>query len=682
MTLNERYTPKGLATVAVLKTRLEERQDHLSLFEPFVVDAVLHISGRDFIASDIREIVLERSGLALPTTTVQTLLARLQKQKVLVRDAGRYFRSEVAPRDPGLDAARTEAMAEQAHLGDQLRSYAAEEGVTLTSTEHALTALATFVSDFKVQLVLERGVPESPLDRSSQDRRLTRVIARFIANRCLQSETLRKTLDNLVEGIILEDTLLLRDIELARRRFDDLTVILDTPVLFSAIGLKGAANEVATVEGLHLLREAGGRTIAFDRSVGEMRRILLVYEKKVASSQGRLELYPTELTRHILKQGLTTSDIRIIGSTLEARLAKVGVVIKALPKHDRRFTLDEKLLGSRLASDADGDEEAPRVRHDVDCIAATLTLRRGRTTSSFERSEAVFASTSGNVIRTVQSWYAQQNEGGVPPAIHLNALTSIAWLKKPTAAPDVKIHELAATCIAVLRPTRKTWNRVVVALENLENQNVITTDELAALVMSELVEQELADLDDDLDPDSDSIKDALERVRDTYRREAHEEADSKVRVVLTEMDRVRHNAKEAVDAAMSESSLALNSARSANAERARLLERLRTKSEKWASVIASSVYGLGCGLLAVSYLLASPAFWPDKSEATQRIALALSILVTIYGLIRAMRGGNLLAIRNSMRDRLTERLIEAWTVDETDRQFPSIFKHDRTDDPG
>ena len=34
-------TPKGLATLALLKTRFDEGRDHLELLEPFVADAVV-----------------------------------------------------------------------------------------------------------------------------------------------------------------------------------------------------------------------------------------------------------------------------------------------------------------------------------------------------------------------------------------------------------------------------------------------------------------------------------------------------------------------------------------------------------------------------------------------------------------------------------------------------------------
>jgi hypothetical protein len=42
--------PKGLATVAFLKTKLDEGVDHLGLFEPLILDALGHVATPDFLA--------------------------------------------------------------------------------------------------------------------------------------------------------------------------------------------------------------------------------------------------------------------------------------------------------------------------------------------------------------------------------------------------------------------------------------------------------------------------------------------------------------------------------------------------------------------------------------------------------------------------------------------------------
>lgn len=73
-------------------------------------------------------------------------------------------------------------------------------------------------------------------------------------------------------------------------------------------------------------------------------------------------------------------------------------------------------------------------------------------------------------------WFREQQEPGIPPIVHLAALTSIAWLKKPAAAADLKLHELIALCGAALRPHRRTWDRFVGYLRAATADGTLSTD--------------------------------------------------------------------------------------------------------------------------------------------------------------------------------------------------------------
>ena len=199
--------------------------------------------------------------------------------------------------------------------------------------------------------------------------------------------------------------------------------------------------------------------------------------------------------------------------------------IRDLPPRQSRYTLGEQALATKLLDQDQGDTTQPRIRHDVDCIAGVLTLRAGRKSTSVERAGAIFCTSSGRVVRNVQKWFADEGQEGIPPIIHQEALTSIAWLKTPGTSP-LKIHELAAVCAAAMRPTSQTWTKFVDTLRRLRSDGSITDDETVAIVVSELTEPLLAHLDDDGDADADSIYEAVERIRDGYRTEASFAADA------------------------------------------------------------------------------------------------------------------------------------------------------------
>ena len=538
-------TPKGLATVAFLKTRLDEGHDHIGMFEPLVYDALHGLTAQDFLADDVQIQVTNRASILLPRAAVSTLLRRLTKRGFLVRKGGRFFRTTQPIPTPDFAQAVERISVEQRALGAALVHYAADNGCDFGSEESALEALATFVSDNKVHLVLDEAFRDSPLDRSSGPRKIVRLIARFVTERCLGSSEHHPAFKALIEGIILYDTVLLTELPRAAERFHALTVVLDTPVLFSVLGLHGTANSLAANEGIAMLREAGARTIAFRATVHEMRGILAAYEERVATTEGRLSLRPTPLAHHVLSSRLSPADLRIISATLEGRVQDAGVKIRDLPPRHSRYTLGEQELATKLLEQGQDDTTQPRIRHDVDCIAGVLTLRAGRTSTAIERAGAIFCTSSGRVVRNVQSWFANEGQDGIPPIIHQEALTSIAWLKTPGTSP-LKIHELAAVCAAAMRPTSQTWTKFVNTLRRLRSEGNITDDETVAIVVSELTEPLLAHLDDDGDADADSITEAVERIRDRYRNEASRAADEVMRQAKAEVAMAEQAANEAV----------------------------------------------------------------------------------------------------------------------------------------
>ena len=78
-----------------------------------------------------------------------------------------------------MDEARSNQEAKNGTLAGAFSDYADKQGVLL-GPDDALTALAQFITDNKVPLLLEQDLPDSPLGRSSLDRRISRLVAAFI----------------------------------------------------------------------------------------------------------------------------------------------------------------------------------------------------------------------------------------------------------------------------------------------------------------------------------------------------------------------------------------------------------------------------------------------------------------------------------------------------------------------
>ncbi|MBX2990109.1 MAG: hypothetical protein KF749_02965 [Bacteroidetes bacterium] len=523
--LSSHKLAKGLATLALLKANYDSGIDHLDMLLPFVADCIICFPYDDFSAQDMRNLLTERYGLKIPTTSMQMLLTRASKRKLVRREGGRYFRDKVSrTTTPDISKRLSEIQTEHAVIAKALMHHAQQHNLKLQNEDDALALLFEFISQFHVELLLdpstdEGGGPVFQDQFRSLGTKELRIVARFVLAECLANQELRRIVRRVLEGYVLQNALLLKDISTAQSRFKDLTAYFDTAFLLNALGLTGDAAKVAARESLDLLKVTNVSLAVFDTTVEEIRRILHVYERHLATQKGIETLRAYPITRHLLARRYSPSDVREESAMLRSHLRDLGFRIVPVPDHIDKFTLDEADLTRRLKRPAESDTE-PRVVHDVDCVASVLTVRKGRHPQSYDSAKAVFVTTTGLLVKNVKEWFRGQGQIGVYPVIHSSALSSIAWLKKPTAIADLKLNELIALCSAALVPSQRTWDLFVKHLQNMRTENRINDDEMVAVIASELTENLLSQFDEDVEPDSTTLTEVVNRVKESYASEA------------------------------------------------------------------------------------------------------------------------------------------------------------------
>ena len=565
-----------------------------------MLDALNQIQNSDLAAGEVRDVVFERTNLKVPVPTVQTILGRFAKSGYLTRSGGRFHKTAISIPPSDLAVASEEIKKGQTLLGEALAEHSRGGGITFGSSDEAVQALAGFISAHKLELLLQH----SPTEPRSGELKTARNFARFITERCIPEASLNGPLRSLLEGILLADVLLMRDVQSSELKFSGCCVFLDTRILLAALGLNGAADELATKEGLAAIRNAGAQTLAFEGTVTEIRGILHVYEEKLATNDGRLSLFPTSMTSYMIANRYTPADVRVIALELEQRLRFIAINIQPFPKHIAEHTLDEASL-TRILSKTNGSGYGlePRAKHDADCAAAILTLRAGNVAYEIERCAAMFSTTSGLVVKNVQQWYSEQNGEGIPPVIHHALLTTLAWLKKPAFSPDLKLHELAAVCLSAMRPTEAAWSKMLSALRQYVAEGRMSDDESVAIVANGLTETLLSRFDDDFEPDSASISEAIERVREELRREHVIAAQAEVARVRSEAETQLHEAYKSEALAKAEALQAQNAATEARAS----ASQAATEVDRLVGGIAHLIGGL-VRMSTIAVLLTALAF--------------------------------------------------------------------------
>jgi hypothetical protein len=526
--ISPRVGPGGLVTVAYIKARLDEGKDQIGIFQPLVIDAVANITTRHFAVAEVQESIASRNGVTMPQETVSTLLRRAARDGLLIRDAGRF---RVNPNKPlpivDLVAAKASLGASQDAFGHALADFMRSRRLNVADASAALDLLLQFLLEQQVTVILGAALTQTAAGVSH---RHSTVIAEFLRDIVPGNDFLQKALAGILQGLVLYHASFLPDLADVARRFDNLTVAFDTVLVRQALGYEGTAPRVMLRETIDLLAASDVRCVVFDKTVREIQRILHMFQDKLATSAGRESLRPGPMVRHFLTQRYAPSDVQEMSALLESEIRAAGLTIVRVPPHEARFTGDERKLAARLANPKTGDLAEPRVEHDVDCVAAVLTLRRGHRADRVENARVVFATISPLVIQSTRLWWeSDEAETGVPPIVHVRALANLAWLKRPKVSPDFQLQDLIAVCGAAMSPTSRTWNRFLKHLDRLQKEDRLTEDQATAIVISSMSDSLLRDAeiesDDPADIDAGTLDEVVARVTEQY----SEQADARVR---------------------------------------------------------------------------------------------------------------------------------------------------------
>lgn len=630
-TESPRVSPGGLVTVAYLKARLDEGVDHLDIFTPLILDAVAGLADSLFATIDVQQRLAAIHGIAMPQPTVATLLKRAVSKGQLKRDSGRYRKEKSTPLPgPSLLDAKSAIEDAQEGLADALMEHCARRHLSIPTREAALKLLLTFLEDQQVAILLGAAPSASSDESVTTKQRL--VIAEFIQLIARADSPHRPVLKEMLEGLVLYHAAFLPDLQSATKHFGGLKVVFDSNLVRQALGYEGQAQRSLLRDTIDVLKASGAQCVVFDVTMIEIKRMLLLYEAKLATAEGRKTLRPVPMSREFLVRHYTPADVRELSALLEDDIHKAGFTLQSVPKHTREYTAGERALTQRLANPTTKDELEPRVVHDVDCVAAILSLRKNRRSNTIEDCAAVFAASSPMVIQTVRTWWSEDElETSLPPVVHIRALASLAWLKKPSLSAELKMHELVALCSAALRPSPETWRRFLRHLEDLRSSNRITSNEAAAVVVSALSEPLLREAeleaDNPNDIDAHTLDDVVDKVKEGYAEEANAKVAQAEKAFAEEVERIqrtsdssigelkedyerrlRDMADKAADA--DERSASLSLAVSENRRRRELLIDSQARSAAIRTILAVRA-GIALLAVAIASAIAQAPFGPE-----------------------------------------------------------------------
>jgi hypothetical protein len=502
----------ALVGYAVLRANYNaEAPSYLDNFQPFIL-SVLAKSGKPFLEKrSISETIHDEFGITIPSLVISKLIRRTNRAgltEAIGQDA--VALTETGHRSaPALTEEITLYERKQKELVEHFRTFVERSYPThLELLEEDLgKALAEYFDRQAVPLLNEGLRGRARTADGSQG--LDFLVSAFVTRLAESDQGRFAYVVEAAKGAMLASVLVF-DTSGLSDSLNQLSLVLDTPVMMDALGFHGPIPEASAEQILALARSQGAKLITFEHSVGEVEGILESIEASLRRGVRSKSTAAGYL--HFAETGHTPADLAVLKRRVGGMLAELGVTIISRPDNYHEHGLDESKLEDVIQQKVRYWQDATRV-NDVFSLSAVHRLRRGTRDNSLERCRAVLVTSNSNLVAAAVEF--DRDRHTFPLAMTIEALASILWVRTPAAASDVPKQVLLAAAFAGMQPGINLWSLYLDEIEKLEKSDAVTADEAIILRSSPVSRESLMEetLGDPAALTAESPMDILSRIK-------------------------------------------------------------------------------------------------------------------------------------------------------------------------
>jgi len=469
-----------MAGLAILKVNSDRDTTFLDNFVPFMAHALLHWRDEPPTLGGIQQAVKAEFGLELPQGPLNSLAKRVVRLGLATRDDGRLVPDKSRLENYDLSRLRRDTVRQQRALSDKLRNFASSDFGQPWSTQESEEALLAFVEEWGLTIAAASASGEFQIAAGGQGHD-EYVLSSFVAHLLERDPQGFGYLENMVKGSMLASALYLPDLGAVQKKLDHVTLCFDTPFLLEALGYLGPDRQVAATELLDLVYQLGARLTCFERTLAETQGVLHGIADALRHPAGHTPNIGS-VEQYFVTAGLSPSDVQVLATRVETNLASLRIHVRPEPPPLGHLTVDELALEDVLQSTVGYMKPNARL-HDLNALTAVHRLRKGTHPCYLESCGALFVTTNHSLVKAAQRFF--KADPGAPLAILHHDLATLAWLKNPTAAPNLPRRQIIADVMSALQPSDALWMRYLEELERVREASHLSSEDYFLLRYSD-----------------------------------------------------------------------------------------------------------------------------------------------------------------------------------------------------
>jgi hypothetical protein len=264
--------------------------------------------------------------------------------------------------------------------------------------------------------------------------------------------------------------------------FKDLCVYLDSPLVFSLLGMDDK-ERVASVRFLiGEMKKLGCQVLALDHNLSEVKGIITNAGNWATSANYDISK-ANNAARYFHDNGYDIQDVIEYLADIEKTLSEYGVTKKttSYDLHENQFQEDEtKLLEMIKEKYTESGYQVPpekeySIKVDIQSIIMLYRIRQGVTSQTIQSSKHIMITQNGAIANVCKQYESNQsiNAGHIPVCISADLFGTLLWMHQPVKMLEYHRKQLLADCYSVLKPSKKMLEKYIGSLNSAKNAGEI-----------------------------------------------------------------------------------------------------------------------------------------------------------------------------------------------------------------
>ncbi len=492
---------RSIYTYALIKALYDQEQDYIDSFRSFTIKVIPTDKFVDLVY--IQKNLKTQFALEIPLHVLSTILKRAEREDYLEQknELKHYKLKEKGLKY--LDILETEKEVERRinSLLENIKQFFEKNGLSLNIDKIHNLLISFFQKNIENLIeFINPSISAGELSISSPDS-YENILVKYIVTAEQEKPEHYKILQEMIMGSIISVVLYAKepsDIEVIRsKKFKHCQVFLDTNFVFSILNFRDRESSESAKELLRLLKKLEFRLNVFSFTVDEICRVIGRYPKM-------LNRYPTSIGvdtiySNLKIKGWKETDAKDFIVNIETILREKGVKIKWVADIDLNNYEPKNADYIDIIRQYKPLQDAFNRNHDLAAIEEIKTLRK-IPLRKIEDAKAIFLTEDDGLSKFNFVELAHKTNGTVCEVILAKLLTSILWLKNPTA--EVSLKAIIAAYSRELFIKRRIWDKFYDVLYQLRQEEKTDDDKISMLFYHRYIEDILRKFDE---ADSDQI---------------------------------------------------------------------------------------------------------------------------------------------------------------------------------